>query len=40
VVIQEIMLTIRQGMEAKMDTIMDVGQEMINSYQKRMEAYQ
>jgi hypothetical protein len=29
-----------QGMEAKMDTVMDVGKDTLRSYQERMEVYQ
>jgi hypothetical protein len=36
---QESMWTIRQGREAKMDNVMDFGQDMMKSHQERMEAY-
>jgi hypothetical protein len=38
--IQKNMWAIWQGMKAKMDTVMDVGQEVMKSYWERMEAYQ
>jgi hypothetical protein len=38
--IEENVLTIQQGMEAKMDTAMEVGKDMMMSYHQRAEAYQ
>jgi hypothetical protein len=38
-VLQENMCTMWQGMEARMDTVMDAGTGMLKSYQEIMEAY-